>query len=79
LDQVPKDPVTSGNAEVGVFAYVQSGAAVCGRMSRSMNDAGKDLESPPAVGEPGGRARGHGVAFAPGAGGRGVGAKNSPR
>jgi hypothetical protein len=24
LDQVPKDPVTSGNAEAGVLAYVQT-------------------------------------------------------
>jgi hypothetical protein len=31
---VPKDPVTSGNAENGVFAYVQACAARSGRMSR---------------------------------------------
>ncbi|GGY88543.1 hypothetical protein GCM10010365_03250 [Streptomyces poonensis] len=26
LHEVPKDPVTSGNAEAGVFAYVRAGA-----------------------------------------------------
>jgi hypothetical protein len=29
---VPKDPVTSGNAENGVFAYVQENAAESSRL-----------------------------------------------
>jgi hypothetical protein len=29
---VPKDPVTSGNAEAGVFAYVQADAAESSRL-----------------------------------------------
>jgi hypothetical protein len=36
---VPKDPVTSGNAEAGVFAYVQPDAARSGSMSRSVDEA----------------------------------------
>jgi hypothetical protein len=36
---VPKDPVTSGNAEAGVFAYVQANAVRSGRMSGSVNEA----------------------------------------
>jgi hypothetical protein len=36
---VPKDPVTSGNAEAGVFAYVQACAARSGRMSGSVDEA----------------------------------------
>jgi hypothetical protein len=36
---VPKDPVTSGNAEAGVFAYVQVCAAQSGRMSGSVDEA----------------------------------------
>jgi hypothetical protein len=36
---VPKDPVTSGNAEAGVFAYVQAYAARGGSMSRSVDEA----------------------------------------
>lgn len=34
--EVPKDPVSSGNAEAGVFAFVQAYAARSGRMSRSV-------------------------------------------
>lgn len=37
--EVPKDPVTSGNAESGVFAYVQACAARSGRMSGSVDEA----------------------------------------
>lgn len=37
LYEVPKDPVTSGNAEAGVFAYVQAYAARNGRMSGSVD------------------------------------------
>ncbi len=33
LYEVPKDPVTSGNAEAGVFAYVQPDAARSDRVS----------------------------------------------
>jgi hypothetical protein len=36
---VPKDPVTSGNAEAGVFAYVQAYAAQSGRMSGVVDEA----------------------------------------
>jgi hypothetical protein len=36
---VPKDPVTSGNAGAGVFAYVQACAARSGRMSGSVDEA----------------------------------------
>jgi hypothetical protein len=39
LYEVPKDPVTSGNAEAGVFAYVQADAARSGRMSGSVGEA----------------------------------------
>jgi len=39
LHEVPKDPVTSGNAAVGVFAYVQACAARSGRMSESVDEA----------------------------------------
>jgi hypothetical protein len=39
LDQVPKDPATSDNAEDGVFAYVQACAARSGRMSGSVDEA----------------------------------------
>jgi hypothetical protein len=39
LDEVPKDPVTSGNAESGVFAYVQAYAARSGRMSGPVDEA----------------------------------------
>ena len=35
--EVPKDPVTSGNAEGGVFAFVQAYAARSGRMSGSVD------------------------------------------
>ncbi|GLX51755.1 hypothetical protein Shyhy01_47050 [Streptomyces hygroscopicus subsp. hygroscopicus] len=35
--EVPKDPVTSGNAEAGVFAFVQAYAARSGRMSGSVD------------------------------------------
>jgi hypothetical protein len=34
---VPKDPVTSGNAAVGVFAYVPPYAAVSDRVSRPVD------------------------------------------
>jgi hypothetical protein len=34
---VPKDPVTSGNAEAGVFAYVQAYAGRSGRMPGSVD------------------------------------------
>jgi hypothetical protein len=34
---VPKDPVTSGNAEAGVFAYVQACATRSRRMSGSLD------------------------------------------
>jgi hypothetical protein len=34
---VPKDPVTSGNAEAGVFLRVQAYAARSGRMSGSVD------------------------------------------
>ncbi|MGX1477471.1 UNVERIFIED_CONTAM: hypothetical protein RKD50_006279 [Streptomyces canus] len=37
LHTVPKDPVTSGNAEAGVFAYVQPYAALSGRVSGSVD------------------------------------------
>jgi hypothetical protein len=37
LHEVPKDPVTSGNAEAGVFAYVQPYAARSGRMSGAVD------------------------------------------
>lgn len=37
--EVPKDPVTSGNAEAGVFAYVQADAARGGSMSVSVDEA----------------------------------------
>ncbi|BDD74822.1 hypothetical protein GCM10023177_54120 [Streptomyces violaceoruber] len=37
--EVPKDPVTSGNAEAGVFVYVQACAARSGRMSGSVDEA----------------------------------------
>ena len=33
LYEVPKDPVTSGNAEAGVFAYVQVEAVGCDLMT----------------------------------------------
>ncbi|GHA59072.1 hypothetical protein GCM10010330_08750 [Streptomyces tendae] len=36
---MPKDPVTSGNAEAGVFAYVQAYAARSGRVSGSVDEA----------------------------------------
>ena len=36
---VPKDPVSSGNAETVVFAYVRVDAARNGRMSRSVDEA----------------------------------------
>lgn len=39
MKKVPKDPVTSGNAEAGVFAYVQACAARSGRMSGSVDEA----------------------------------------
>ena len=39
LHEVPKDPVTSGNAEAGVFAYVQAYAALSGRMSGAVDEA----------------------------------------
>ncbi len=39
LCKVPKDPVTSGNAESGVFAYVQASAARSGCMSESVDEA----------------------------------------
>jgi hypothetical protein len=34
---VPKDPVTSGNAEAGVFVFVQAYVAQSGRMSGSVD------------------------------------------
>ncbi|RPF36236.1 hypothetical protein EDD92_6271 [Streptomyces sp. TLI_185] len=37
LYEVPKDPVTSGTAEAGVFAYVQSYATLSGPMSDSVD------------------------------------------
>lgn len=37
LIQVPKDPVTSGNAEAGVFAYVQAYATQSGHMPRAVD------------------------------------------
>jgi hypothetical protein len=36
---VPKDPVTSENAEDGVFAYVQAYAGRSGCMSRAVDEA----------------------------------------
>jgi hypothetical protein len=36
---VPKDPVTSGNAECGVFAYVQACAGRSGRVSGAVDEA----------------------------------------
>jgi hypothetical protein len=39
LYEVPKDPVTSGNAEAGVFAYVQAYATRSGCMSGSVDEA----------------------------------------
>ena len=39
LHEVPIDPVTSGNAEAGVFAYVQACAAWSGRMSGAVDYA----------------------------------------
>jgi hypothetical protein len=39
LCEVSKDPVTSGNAEAGVFAYVQAYAARSGRMPGSVDEA----------------------------------------
>jgi hypothetical protein len=36
---VPEDPVTSGNAEYGVFVFVQAYAAWGGRMSGSVDEA----------------------------------------
>jgi hypothetical protein len=53
---VPKDPVTSGNAEAGVFAYVQPDAARSSPMSGSVDEAWTgswDI----AAGEPGKMAR----------------------
>jgi hypothetical protein len=38
LYEVPKDPVTSGNAEAGVFVFVQPSAARSGRMSGSVDE-----------------------------------------
>jgi len=45
LYKVPKDPVTSGNAEAGVFAYVQLYAAPSGRMSGPWTIRGHELEA----------------------------------
>jgi hypothetical protein len=39
LHEVPKDPVTSGNAEAGVFACVQAYAAWSDRMPESVDEA----------------------------------------
>lgn len=39
LHEVPKDPGISGNAEAGVFAFVQACAARSGRMSGSVDEA----------------------------------------
>ncbi|GGJ62372.1 hypothetical protein GCM10010121_086300 [Streptomyces brasiliensis] len=38
LHEVPKDPVTSENAECGVFVFVQRYAARSGRMSGSVDE-----------------------------------------
>jgi hypothetical protein len=38
LYEVPKDPVTSGNAEAGVFAYVQTDAALSGPEAGSVDE-----------------------------------------
>ncbi|MGW9032511.1 hypothetical protein ACWGQ5_52890, partial [Streptomyces sp. NPDC055722] len=38
LHEVPKDPVTSGNAEYGVFVFVQRYAAGSGPMSGSVDE-----------------------------------------
>jgi hypothetical protein len=48
LYEVPKDPVTSGNAEAGVFAYVQADATRSGRMSGSVDEAWTGSWSIPA-------------------------------
>ncbi|BBC93663.1 hypothetical protein SRO_2487 [Streptomyces rochei] len=37
--KVPKDPDISGNAEAGVFAYMQACAARSGRMPGSVDEA----------------------------------------
>jgi hypothetical protein len=46
LDQVPKDPAISGNAEDGVFAYVQAYAARSGRMRLAEVSCRRRQQSP---------------------------------
>lgn len=50
--KVPKDPVTSGNAEAGVFAYVQPYAARSGRMPGSVDYSWTESRSV-CAGQPG--------------------------
>jgi hypothetical protein len=49
---VPKDPVTSGNAEAGVFAYVQPDAAEAAVCRGPWTRRGRDLEASPQVAAP---------------------------
>jgi hypothetical protein len=44
--EVPKDPVTSGNAEAGVFLLVQACVARSGRMSGFVDEAWVGSEQP---------------------------------